>query len=160
MKLASSYFKNLLLSCDILVLTETHLAEGRAAQIPIPADFAYIESCRPNENLHTSRGGILVLHRKTVKVSLSETPLTIENPDLLWVNVGDTTLGCKYLRLEPTLQIQWIHSEAGLLAHVGNSNSKVIAIGDTNARGGLSQSVGLPRVCQDPTYKDRGPQLI
>lgn len=50
--------------------------------------------------------------------------------------------------------------EAALIAHIPHSKLMVIAIRDTNARCGSTQSCGIAWVCLDPLLKDRRPQFI
>ncbi|KAK4698818.1 hypothetical protein P7C70_g7452, partial [Phenoliferia sp. Uapishka_3] len=155
---------------DIIVWGELKTGKGGMARLPnLPAEWSQIESSRPNSsisNLHSAQGGIGILFRSHLNVTVSKKVPVIPNTDLVWLDVGDVTIGCVYLRPEGSRAMTQNSSftmdsfSSALSQHIPSRNTKIIITGDTNSRLGINQATGPPRFSKDIVYLGRGPRLM
>ncbi|KAK4705059.1 hypothetical protein P7C70_g1147, partial [Phenoliferia sp. Uapishka_3] len=168
-KMVHQTFKNYQTTEDVIFLQECHgdnfdfqkslLEESLDPEWMIGA---YLE--RPASDLaHHVGGTTVMLHRRSLNVTVSPNQGPFLNPDFLWVTVGNTEVGCLYLRPDnrhrgnPDPGRTLRDFEDHIRLRTAASENRVLVIGDHNVRTAALQTEGFsPRTSDDLITRGRG----
>ncbi|KAK4690775.1 hypothetical protein P7C70_g9493, partial [Phenoliferia sp. Uapishka_3] len=170
-KMAHPTFKSYQTTEDLIFLQECHGSETQRTLLEgtLDADWkigAYVE--RPdNEQGHNKGGTTIMLQRKNLNVTMSRNQGPSKNDDFLWVTVGDTEIGCIYLRPDNRAKDNldfgrtFRNFEDHIHLRTAIPEARILVIGDHNVRTGSLQTEGFsPRQHEDDVVRGRGKNYI
>ncbi|KAK4700586.1 hypothetical protein P7C70_g5660, partial [Phenoliferia sp. Uapishka_3] len=156
---------------DIIFLQECHETEVMRNFLEQTLDpawkiGAYVERPQSEQGHHTG-GTTVMLHRRDIEVTVSHNQGLSKNDDFLWVAVGNTEIGCLYLRPDnrhrgnPDPGRTFRDFEDHIKLRTALPENRVLVIGDHNVRTASLQIEGFtPRMSEDEVTRGRGTSYL